>query len=87
MNAPVTPATAAAHTLDELIFIELIGRAFQVSNTTATIAADPGKLAKLSMQFADAYREAHKAKLAAMGPKNVGYEIQMDDLANWEKKK
>ncbi len=88
MNAPATPAAAAAggHSLDELIFVELSGRALQVSNGVLSVAGDPGKLAALSMQLADAYREAHKARLAALGPKNVGYEIQMDDLMNWEKK-
>jgi hypothetical protein len=91
MNAPATPAAAAAaaggHSLDELIFVELAGRALQVSNGVLAVAGgDPSKLAALSMQLADAYREAHKARLAALGPKNVGYEIQMDDLMNWEKK-
>jgi len=89
MNAPATPAAAAAggHSLDELIFVELAGRALQVSNGALVVAGgDPVKLAKLSMQLADAYRETHKARLAELGPKNVGYEIQMDDLINWEKK-
>ena len=30
--------------------------------------------------------DADKARLAELGPKNVGYEIQMDDIANWDKK-
>jgi hypothetical protein len=89
MNAPATPAAAAAaggHSLDELIFVELAGRALQVSNGQLAVAGSPAQLATLSIQLAEAYREAHKAKLAELGPKNVGYEIQMDDLMNWEKK-
>jgi hypothetical protein len=90
MNAPVTPAAGAAGTgpsLDELIFIELCGRALQCSDAAATVKPDAAVLAKLSLQLADAYRSAHKEKMADLMPKNVGYEIQMDDLANWDKKK
>ena len=88
MNAPATPAAAAAagNSLDELIFIELCGRALQVSDAAATVKPDAAVLAKLSIQLADAYRAAHKEKMADLMPKNVGYEINMDDLAGWVKK-
>jgi hypothetical protein len=88
MNAPVTAPAAAGggHSLDELIFVQLVGRALQVNAGKASVAPDAASLAKLSLELADVYREAHKAKLAALGPKNVGYEVQMDDIMNWEKK-
>lgn len=90
MNAPATPAAAAAggqHSLDELIYVQLCARALQVANGKATVLPDAASLAKLSLELADVYREAHKARLAALGPKNVGYEVQMDDIMNWEKPK
>ena len=83
MNAPVAAASSASTSLDELIYVELIGRALE---NNAVIKPEPAVLAKLSIDLADAYRAEHKARLAELGPKNVGYEIQMDDIANWDKK-
>jgi hypothetical protein len=90
MNAPVANTAAAAgssHSLDELIFIELCGRALQCTDAAATVKPNAATLAKLSLQLAEAYRAAHKEKMADLMPKNVGYEIQMDDIANWQKPK
>ena len=92
MNAPVAAPSAAAsegsgRSLDELIFVELCGRALQCTDAAATVKPNAAVLAKLSLQLADAYRSAHKEKMADLMPKNVGYEIQMDDLASWDKKK
>jgi hypothetical protein len=89
MNAPVAAPAAAASagtSLDELIFVELCGRALQCTDAAATTKPDGAVLAKLSIQLADAYRVAHKEKMADLMPKNVGYEINMDDLAGWVKK-
>ena len=88
MNAPAAATPAAAHagpSLDELIFVELCGRALQATESGAGVKPNAPTLAKLSLELADAYRAAHKEKLAAAGPKNVGYEINMDDLTNWQK--
>ena len=89
MNAPVAAPAAASSgpSLDELIFIQLCSRALQCTDAAATVKPDAAVLAKLSLQLAEAYRTAHKEKMADLMPKNVGYEIQMDDLANWDKKK
>ena len=86
MNAPVTSATSSTASLDELIYVELIGRAFLRVENTAVIKPEADVLAKLSIELADAYRKAHKVRLADLGPKNVGYEIQLDDISNWDKK-
>jgi len=58
MNAPVAaPHASASNTsLDELIYIELIGRAFLRVENAAVIKPDATTLAKLSMQLADVYR-------------------------------
>ncbi len=90
MNAPVAATAAAAGpnlSLDELIFVELCGRALQCTDAAAAVKPNPAILAKLSIQLADAYRAAYKEKMYDLLPKNVGYEINMDDITNWDKKK
>lgn len=90
MNAPVANPAAAAgssQSLDELIFVELCGRALQCTDAAAAVKPNPAILAKLSIQLADAYRAAYKEKMADLMPKNVGYEINMDDITNWDTKK
>ena len=89
MNAPVAAPAASASagsSLDELIFVELCGRALQISDAAATVKPAAAVLAQLSITLADAYRAAHKEKMSDLMPKNVGYEINMDDLAGWVKK-
>ena len=93
MNAPATPPAATAGAagtsgpdLAELIYVELIGRAFLRVDNAATIKPDPASLAKLSLQLAEAYAKEKRAALAALGPKNIGYDVKLDDLMNWEKK-
>jgi hypothetical protein len=90
MNAPASPPPAAAPaassgpSLAELIYVELLGRAFLRVNDVATIKPDPTSLAKLSMELADAFTNEKKAQLAALGPKNQGYDIKIDDLVSWD---
>ena len=72
--------------LAEIIYVELIGRAFMRVENTASVKPDAATLAKLSIELADIYFKEKQATLAALGPKNVGYEMQLDDLANWDKK-
>ena len=89
MNESAPPAaakSAGGPDLAELIFVELIGRAFLRVENTATIKPDPATIAKLSLDLAAAYDKEKKDRLAALGPKNVGYEMKLDDLANWDKK-
>ena len=86
MNAPVADAHSSSASLDELIYVELIGRAFLRVDNAAVIKPEPAALAKLSIELADVYRKANKVRLADLGPKNVGYEVQLDDISNWDKK-
>jgi len=72
--------------LAELIYVELIGRAFMRVENTASVKPDASILAKLSLDLAEAYKVEKKAALALLGPKNVGYDVKLDDLMNWEKK-
>lgn len=89
MNAPVANPAAApssSTSLDQLIYIELLGRAFLRVENNAVIKPDPAALAKLSMELAEVFRKAETSRLADLGPKNVGYEVKLDDITNWEKK-
>jgi len=72
--------------LAEIIYVELIGRAFMRVENAASVKPDGATLAKLSLDLAAAYFKEKQASLAALGPKNVGYEMQLDDLAKWDKK-
>ena len=84
MDAPTAPA-ASTNTLAELIYVELVGRAFLRSENAAVFKPDPAELARLSIELAAAFQKADKAERAAAGPKNVGYDIQLSDISKWEK--
>ncbi|MSQ53726.1 MAG: hypothetical protein EXR28_17820 [Betaproteobacteria bacterium] len=93
MSENAAPPPAAGHAssasgpdLAELIYVELLGRAFMRVENTASVKPDAAILARLSLELAETYRAAKREALAALGPKNVGYDVKLDDLMNWEKK-
>jgi len=91
MNESAPPAAAkhpgnSGPDLADLIYVELIGRAFLRVENAASIKPDAATLAKLSIDLAEVLHKAKRDVLAALGPKNVGYEMKLDDLAHWDKK-
>lgn len=84
MDAPAT-SVSASQKLAELIYVELIGRAFLRVDNAAVIKPDPGEIAKLSLQLAEVFHKAEKEAQAAAGPKNVGYDVKLTDLGSWNK--
>jgi hypothetical protein len=81
-------AQAAGKSLDELaaaIYVELIGRAFLRVDNVAVIKPEAGALATLSYELAVAFKKAEKMSQAAAGPQNVGYDVQLGDMAGWKK--
>jgi hypothetical protein len=80
-----TPAPSGQN-LAELIYVELVGRAFLRTENTATFKPDPEQLARLSLQLAQVFQQVEKRHLAESGPKNVGYEVKVDDIGSWLKK-
>jgi hypothetical protein len=73
--------------LDELaaaIYVELVGRAFLRVENDAVIKPEAAVLAKLSYQLAGVFKTVEKAAQAASGPQNVGYDVQVGDLAGWK---
>jgi hypothetical protein len=86
MTSPAQlPAATPAHELASRIYVELVGRAFLRTDNTAVIKPDAAELAKLSIQLADVFRKVEQAANAAAAPKNVGYKVDLADMAKWEK--
>ena len=86
MASPAQPAAnAGIQDLASRIYVELIGRAFLRADNTAVIKPDPGELAKLSLQLAETFRKAEKAANPAAGPQNIGYKVELADMAKWDK--
>ena len=61
--------------------MELVGRAFLRVDNAAAIKPEAAVLAKLSFELAAEFRKLEKAKQTAAGPQNVGYDVQLMDLA------
>jgi hypothetical protein len=85
MTSPAQPPATPAHELASRIYVELVGRAFLRTDNTATIKPDAAELAKLSIQLADIFRKVEKAANAAAAPQNVGYKVDLADMAKWDK--
>ena len=82
-GAPSAKTAAPAGTsLAELIYVELIGRAFLRVENNAQIKPDPMALARLSIELAGVFDKAEKEHKAASGPKNVGYDVTKLDLGS-----
>ena len=86
MSTTPPPPAPSAQTLSELIYVELLGRAFLRTENAASFKPDPAQLAKLSLQLAEVFNQVEKRMLAELGPKNVGYEVKADDIGSWLKK-
>jgi hypothetical protein len=85
MSSPTQPGESAQK-LSELIYVELVGRAFLRVESTALVKPEPNVLAKLSIQLAEAFREAERQAAAeAANKKHVGYDIRSADLGAWNK--
>ena len=67
------------------IYVELVGRAFLRTDTTASVKPEPKVLATLSFELAAAFRSAEKIAHASLGPQNIGYNVELTDIAGWDK--
>jgi len=86
MTSPAQPpAKPGIQDLASRIYVELVGRAFLRTDNTAVIKPDAAELAKLSFQLAEAFNKVEKAVTAASLPQNVGYKVDLADMAKWEK--
>lgn len=71
--------------LASAIYVELVGRAFLRAENAATIKPEAAVLAKMSFDLAAAFQECAKVSLRGLGPQNAGYNVQLGDLARWDK--
>ncbi|HTF16250.1 MAG TPA: hypothetical protein VK643_16445 [Burkholderiales bacterium] len=86
MASPTQPvANPGAQDLASRIYVELVGRAFLRVENAAVFKPDPAGLAKLSLQLAETFRKVEKVFNAAAGPQNVGYNVELTDMAKWDK--
>jgi hypothetical protein len=86
MTSPAQPpAKPGIQDLASRIYVELVGRAFLRTDNTAVIKPDAAELAKLSFQLAEVFNKVEKAVNAASLPQNVGYKVDLADMAKWEK--
>jgi hypothetical protein len=86
MASPAQPPTKPGiQDLASRIYVELVGRAFLRSDNTAVIKPDAAELAKLSIELAEIFRKQEAAANAAAGPQNIGYKVDLADMAKWEK--
>ena len=86
-DADAPAAAAGSHTsLAELIYIELVGRAFLRVENAAVIKPEPAALAMLSIQLAETFqRTATKHKVDNTPKSTAGYELSTEDVASWMK--
>jgi len=86
MASPPQPAVnPGIQDLASRIYVELVGRAFLRADDTAVIKPNPAELAKLSLQLAEIFRKVEKVFNAAAVPQNVGYNVELADMAKWDK--
>ena len=86
MSSPARPpAGPGTQDLASRIYVELVGRAFLRTDNAASIKPEPAELAKLSLQLAEIFRRTEAAVNAAAGPQNIGYKVDLADMAKWEK--
>ncbi len=84
-SGPAAPAGSRT-SLAELIYIELIGRAFLRVENAAVIKPEPDTLAALSIQLAESFQKvAAKHKIDNTPKSTAGYELTTEDVASWLK--
>jgi hypothetical protein len=86
MATPAQPtASPGTQDLASRIYVELVGRAFLRVDNAAVIKPDAAELAKLSFQLAETYRKVEKVVNSASFPQNIGYKVDLADMAKWDK--
>jgi hypothetical protein len=82
-----TASAAGGQQLSELIYVELLGRAFLRVENAASFKPEAAALAKLSIDLEKVFHEAERQAAAEeSSKKNVGYQLGADDLTSWVKK-
>ena len=67
------------------IFTRLIGDATRVTDKGVTMTTDPANLAQLSFKLAAVFQKVEDDLNADALPKNVGFKLEISDIAGWSK--
>jgi hypothetical protein len=78
------PTAAPAHDLAMRIYVELIGRNTQISDTGVKMNSSAANIAALSLRLAEAFEKAGNEADAAKAPVTA-YKVEGADIAEWSK--
>lgn len=67
------------------IYVDLVGDAVDLTEKSVTMKASAENLAKLSFKLAKAFVQIQNEIDAENLPKNQGFRVGVDDLAQWTK--
>lgn len=68
------------------IYVDLVGDAVELTDKSVTMKASAENLAKLSFKLATAFVQVQTEIDAENLPKNQGFRVGVDDLAQWTSK-
>ena len=75
---------ARVRDLAERLYVDLVGRATLITETSVKMAASADNIAKLSLRLAQAFYDAEEKADAAKKPKTT-YSLDASDIESWTK--
>ena len=73
-------------TLAELLYVELVGRVMFPTGASTAAKPNPENLAKMCIKLAEAFDKANKQYEIDAIPTATKFDVQMSDIAGWDKK-
>ena len=81
-------SAAESRTLAELLYVELVGRVmFPTGAASSAAKPNPENLAKMCIKLAETFDKVKKQSDIDAIPATTSFEINMADIAEWDKKK
>jgi hypothetical protein len=78
-------STSRTKDLAERIYIDMVSRIALQPGAPDTSKPNPEAIAKLSFKLAEAFMKIDEDSEANAAPKDAKFEVQISDIANWEK--
>ncbi|MBM3347592.1 MAG: hypothetical protein FJY55_14005 [Betaproteobacteria bacterium] len=80
-------AEASGATLAERLYVELVGRVmFPAGAASSATKPNPENLAKMCIKLAETFEKARKQSEIDAIPTATKFEVDMSDIAGWDKK-
>ena len=73
-------------TLAELLYVELVGRVMFPQGASTAAKPNPENLAKMCIKLAEAFDKAKRQSDIDAIPTATKFEVDMNDIAGWDKK-